>query len=197
MLCKKLGAGLCRLGNGGVQSCALRHRQVAPAASITQARPRPSRCRSQAPILRGWRKLHATTSRAARRVIDINMGCPAKKVCNAAAARRCSPTSLSLRASWTPVVRAVDVPVTLKIRTGSHPGAATPSRSPALPRTPAVAALTVHGRTRACAFVGSGRVRHHRRGQARGVRSGDRQRRHRHAGGRQAPSSRTRAPMRS
>ena len=53
-------------------------------------------------------------------------------------------------------MRAVDVPVTLKIRTGPASGArATRPRSRASPRTPASQALTVHGRTRACAFVGA------------------------------------------
>ena len=55
-------------------------------------------------------------------IIDINMGCPAKKVCNVAAGSALLGNEAAGRAILDAVVRAVDVPVTLKIRTGCDPG---------------------------------------------------------------------------
>ena len=55
-------------------------------------------------------------------IIDINMGCPAKKVCNVAAGSALLANEPLVAAILAAVVRAVDVPVTLKIRTGSDPG---------------------------------------------------------------------------
>ncbi|MEO8345186.1 MAG: tRNA dihydrouridine synthase DusB [Betaproteobacteria bacterium] len=87
-------------------------------------------------------------------IIDINMGCPAKKVCNAAAGSALLANEKLVAAILHAVVAAVAVPVTLKIRTG--PSVAS-RNAPAIARIAedaGVAALTVHGRTRACAFVG-------------------------------------------
>jgi len=87
-------------------------------------------------------------------IIDINMGCPAKKVCNVAAGSallRDEPLVAAIVAS---VVRAVEVPVTLKIRTGwdrQHRNAVRVARIAA---EAGIAALSVHGRTRECGFVG-------------------------------------------
>ena len=88
-------------------------------------------------------------------IIDINMGCPAKKVCNAAAGSALLANESLVGAILEGVVAAVDVPVTLKIRTGSHPGARNAVRIARLAENAGIAALTVHGRTRACAFVGA------------------------------------------
>ena len=104
-------------------------------------------------------------------IIDINMGCPAKKVCNVAAGSALLANEPLVAAILDAVVRAVDVPVTLKIRTGPIAAStATRSRIARIAEDAGIAALAVHGRTRACAFVGPGRVRHDPRGQARGAR---------------------------
>jgi len=104
----------------------------------------------------------ATMAEAARynvsrgaQIIDINMGCPAKKVCNAAAGSALLANESLVAAIVDAVVRAVDVPVTLKIRTGPHPGARNAVRIARIAEDAGVQALTVHGRTRACAFVGA------------------------------------------
>ena len=68
------------------------------------------------------------------------------------AARRTSRWSRAIVAA---VVRAVDVPVTLKIRTGPHPARATRCAIARIAEDAGIAALAVHGRTRACAFVGA------------------------------------------
>ena len=88
-------------------------------------------------------------------LIDINMGCPAKKVCNAAAGSALlsnEPLAASIVAA---VIAAVDVPVTLKIRTGPSPDARNAVAIARMAEGAGIAAIAVHGRTRACAFVGA------------------------------------------
>jgi len=88
-------------------------------------------------------------------IIDINMGCPAKKVCNAAAGSALLANEPLVAAILRAVVAAVAVPVTLKIRTGPNPALRNATRIARIAQEEGVAALTVHGRTRACAFVGA------------------------------------------
>jgi tRNA-dihydrouridine synthase B len=88
-------------------------------------------------------------------IIDINMGCPAKKVCNAAAGSALLSNEPLVAAIVRAVVQAVPVPVTLKLRTGPHPAARNAVRIARMAQSEGVAALAVHGRTRACAFVGA------------------------------------------
>jgi len=87
-------------------------------------------------------------------VIDINMGCPAKKVCNVAAGSALLSDEPRVAAILEAVVAAVDVPVTLKIRTGPAPHAKNAVRIARIAESAGIAALTVHGRTRACLFTG-------------------------------------------
>jgi tRNA-dihydrouridine synthase B len=87
-------------------------------------------------------------------IIDINMGCPAKKVCNVAAGSALLANEPLVNAILDAVVRAVDVPVTLKIRTGSDPGHRNAVAIARIAEAAGVQALAVHGRTRSCAFVG-------------------------------------------
>jgi len=87
-------------------------------------------------------------------IIDINMGCPAKKVCNAAAGSALLANESLVRSILDAVVAAVDVPVTLKIRTGPDPAHRNAIRIASIAQDAGIAALTVHGRTRACMFVG-------------------------------------------
>jgi tRNA-dihydrouridine synthase B len=87
-------------------------------------------------------------------IIDINMGCPAKKVCNVAAGSALLRNEPLVAAIVTAVVQAVDVPVTLKIRTGWSPEHRNAVRVARIAEDAGIRALAVHGRTRACAFVG-------------------------------------------
>ena len=87
-------------------------------------------------------------------IIDINMGCPAKKVCKRAAGSALLQDPKLVSDILHAVVAAVDVPVTLKIRTGwdrHNRNAVTIAK---IAEEAGVAALAVHGRTRACRFVG-------------------------------------------
>jgi len=88
-------------------------------------------------------------------IIDINMGCPAKKVCSAAAGSALLANAELVAAILDAVVAAVAVPVTLKIRTGPNPAWRNAVAIARIAQEAGVAALTVHGRTRACAFVGA------------------------------------------
>jgi len=87
-------------------------------------------------------------------IIDINMGCPAKKVCNAAAGSALLANEPLVEAIVGAVVRAVDVPVTLKIRTGIDPEHRNALAIARIAEAAGIATLAVHGRTRACAYVG-------------------------------------------
>ena len=98
----------------------------------------------------------AAAENAARgaQLIDINMGCPAKKVCNRMAGSALLADEDLVARILDAVVAAVDVPVTLKIRTGPNPDARNGVRIAELAQRSGVQALAVHGRTRACAFRG-------------------------------------------
>ena len=88
-------------------------------------------------------------------IIDINMGCPAKKVCNQAAGSallRDEPLVAEILAA---TVAAVPVPVTLKIRTGWDRDHRNAVRIARLAEDSGIAALAVHGRTRADHYQGA------------------------------------------
>ncbi|WP_420825825.1 tRNA dihydrouridine synthase DusB [Thiocystis violacea] len=85
-------------------------------------------------------------------IIDINMGCPAKKVCKVTAGSALLRDEALVARILESVVAAVSVPVTLKIRTGWSPESRNGVRIARIARESGIAALTVHGRTRACAY---------------------------------------------
>jgi tRNA-dihydrouridine synthase B len=88
-------------------------------------------------------------------VIDINMGCPAKKVCNVAAGSALLSDEPLVGRILDAVVAAVDLPVTLKIRTGPDPARRNALRVARIAEAAGVRLLAVHGRTRACGFRGA------------------------------------------
>jgi tRNA-dihydrouridine synthase B len=87
-------------------------------------------------------------------IIDINMGCPAKKVCNVMAGSALLRDEALVARIVGAVVRAVDVPVTLKIRTGWDKQNRNAVRVAQIAREEGIQALAMHGRTRACGFGG-------------------------------------------
>ena len=87
-------------------------------------------------------------------IIDINMGCPAKKVCKKMAGSALLQDEVLVAKILTAVVAAVDVPVTLKIRTGTDPRHRNGARIARIAEQCGIQALAVHGRTRACRFQG-------------------------------------------
>jgi tRNA-dihydrouridine synthase B len=87
-------------------------------------------------------------------IIDINMGCPAKKVCNVQAGSALLENESLVARILEAVVAAVHVPVTLKIRTGPTPERRNAVRVARIAEGAGVRLLAVHGRTRACGFAG-------------------------------------------
>jgi tRNA-dihydrouridine synthase B len=87
-------------------------------------------------------------------IIDINMGCPAKKICNVMAGSALLQDAPLVSRILDAVVSSVNVPVTLKIRTGWDRENKNALRVARLAEQSGVKALTIHGRTRACGFSG-------------------------------------------
>ena len=87
-------------------------------------------------------------------IIDINMGCPAKKICNVMAGSALLKDEPLVSQILKAVVAAVDVPVTLKIRTGWDKNNRNALNVARMAEDIGVQALTIHGRTRACAYMG-------------------------------------------
>lgn len=87
-------------------------------------------------------------------IIDINMGCPAKKICNVMAGSALLKDEPLVAQILKAVVKAVDVPVTLKIRTGWDKDNRNAIEIAKMAEDIGVQALAMHGRTRACLYKG-------------------------------------------
>jgi tRNA-dihydrouridine synthase B len=152
-LCRQLGAGLAvsemitsdtRLWKSRKSQQRLVHRDESSPRSVQIAGSMPS---MMAEAARQNVALGAE-------IIDINMGCPAKKVCKKAAGSALLKNEALVQDILNAVVSAVDIPVTLKIRTGwdhQHQNAVTIAR---IAEDCGISALAIHGRTRACRFNG-------------------------------------------
>ncbi|WP_245600981.1 tRNA dihydrouridine synthase DusB [Marinobacterium jannaschii] len=152
-LCRKLGAGLVvsemvtsdtRLWNTRKSSYRLNHTGDVEPRSVQIAGGEPQMMAEAARM---------NVERGAQ-IIDINMGCPAKKVCNKAAGSALLKDEPLVRDILRAVVDAVDVPVTLKIRTGWAPGQRNGLAIARIAEDAGIQALAVHGRTRACGYKG-------------------------------------------
>ena len=129
-------------------------------------------------------------------IIDINMGCPAKKVCNVWSGSALLQDEPLVARICQAVVEAVEVPVTLKIRTGwdrEHKNALNIAR---IAEDAGIAALAVHGRTRADKYQGEAEYDDHRRGQTARRHPGAGQRRRRPRPNAPGTCSRSPAPTR-
>ena len=82
-------------------------------------------------------------------IIDINMGCPAKKICNVMAGSALLQDEQLVTDILSAVVNAVDIPVTLKIRTGWDRDNRNAPRIARIAEENGIQALAIHGRTRA------------------------------------------------
>jgi len=87
-------------------------------------------------------------------IIDINMGCPAKKVCNVLAGSALLRDEVLVGQILEAVVKAVDVPVTLKIRTGWDRDNRNAAQIGRIAEAAGIQALAIHGRTRADQYQG-------------------------------------------
>ena len=152
-LCRRLGAGLTvsemvtsdpALGASTMTRRRLDHVGEPAPRSVQIAGADPARLADAAAI----------NAAHGAHIIDINMGCPAKKVCNAAAGSALLSDEALVGRILERVVAAVDVPVTLKIRTGPAPDRRNAVTIARIAQAAGVAAIAVHGRTRRCAFKG-------------------------------------------
>ena len=91
---------------------------------------------------------------AGAQIIDINMGCPAKKICNVMAGSALMQNENLVAEILKAVVGAVNVPVTLKMRTGWDKSNRNAVRIARIAEASGIQALAIHGRTRACAYTG-------------------------------------------
>ncbi|MBU1330783.1 MAG: tRNA dihydrouridine synthase DusB [Gammaproteobacteria bacterium] len=152
-LCRRLGAGMVvsemvtsdvRLWNTRKSSLRLIHADEAEPRSVQ--------------IAGGDPQMLADAARAnvelGAQIIDINMGCPAKKVCNKAAGSALLKDQALVQAILEAVVAAVDVPVTLKIRTGWDRQNRNGVDVAKIAEQAGIVALAVHGRTRADLYTG-------------------------------------------
>lgn len=87
-------------------------------------------------------------------IIDINMGCPAKKVCSVAAGSALLRDEKRVEKILRSVVNAVDIPVTLKTRTGWDSENKNAVDVAKIAEDAGIKAIAVHGRTRACMYTG-------------------------------------------
>lgn len=152
-LCKRLGAGLVvsemlssdvRLWNTRKS----RQRRI----HSDEAEPRSVQIAGGDPLMMAQAARLAAANGA--QIIDINMGCPAKKVCKKAAGSALMKDEQRVEDILSAVITAVEIPVTLKIRTGwstQHRNGTSIAR---IAEDCGVMALAVHGRTRACGFSG-------------------------------------------
>lgn len=147
VLCKRLGAGLC------VSEMTTSDPRF---WATTKSRHRMDHDGEPAPIsIQIAGTVPSVMADAARhnvdegaQIIDINMGCPAKKVCNAWAGSALMREPALVADILEAVVNAVDVPVTLKIRTGWAPDHRNALEIARIAESAGIAALAVHGRTR-------------------------------------------------
>jgi tRNA-dihydrouridine synthase B len=154
-LCKKMGAGLAVsemvTSNSLLYGSAKTRRRADHAG---EAAPIAVQIAGSVPELMSEAARH-NVERGAQ-IIDINMGCPAKKVCKVMAGSALLKDEPLVGRILEAVVRAVpDTPVTLKIRTGWDKNSRNAPSILKIAERSGIRALTVHGRTRACGYAGS------------------------------------------
>lgn len=153
LLCRRLGAGLA-VSEMVIADSKLWHTRKSRSRLNHQGEPEPRSVQ----IAGGDPEMLADAARQnaefGAQIIDINMGCPAKKVCNKAAGSALMKDEGLVRDILEAVVGAVSVPVTLKMRTGwdsDHRNALTIAR---MAEDAGIHAIAIHGRTRADKYNG-------------------------------------------
>lgn len=153
LLCRELGAGLV-VSEMITSNPALYHTRKTRLRLVHNNEPEPRAVQ----IAGAEPQMMAEAARInvahGAQIIDINMGCPAKKVCNVLAGSALLKDEKLVAEILQTVVNAVDVPVTLKIRTGWDKANRNALNIAKIAEDSGIQALTIHGRTRACAFKG-------------------------------------------
>ena len=152
-LCKRLGAGLV-VSEMVTSDMSLWNSRKSRLRMIHEGDPEPRSVQ----IAGGDAQMLAAAARAnvefGAQIVDINMGCPAKKVCNKAAGSALLKDELLVAQILEAVVAAVNVPVTLKIRTGWDRANKNGISVAKIAEQSGITALAVHGRTRADLYTG-------------------------------------------
>ncbi len=146
-LCRRLGAGLV-VGEMVTSDPSLWHTRKSRLRMDHRGEPGPRSVQiagGDAQMLAEAARLNA---RMGAEIIDINMGCPAKKVCNKAAGSALLRDETLVAEIVERVVAAVDIPVTLKIRTGWCADSNNGVRVARIAEDAGIQALAVHGRHR-------------------------------------------------
>ncbi|MEE9354623.1 MAG: tRNA dihydrouridine synthase DusB [Methylococcaceae bacterium] len=152
-LCKEYGAGLAVSEMVSTNPQLRHHRRTLLKADHTGERePRVVQILGADPKIMADAAIHNV--RYGAQIIDINMGCPAKKVCSVAAGSSLLKNEALVKRILDSVVNAVDVPVTLKMRTGWEKSQRNAVKIAQIAENSGISALTIHGRTRECAFTG-------------------------------------------
>ncbi|TBR13426.1 MAG: tRNA dihydrouridine synthase DusB [Lysobacter sp.] len=153
LLCKRLGAGLCvsemTTSDPRFWSTA---KSLHRMDHVDEPAPISVQIAGTVPEIMAGAARHNVEHGA--QIIDINMGCPAKKVCNAWAGSALMRDEALVGRILDAVVRAVDVPVTLKIRTGWASDAKNALTIARIAEAAGIAALAIHGRTRDQQYTG-------------------------------------------
>ncbi|MCH8499952.1 MAG: tRNA dihydrouridine synthase DusB [Marinobacter sp.] len=153
LLCRRLGAGLA-VSEMVIADSSLWHTRKSRLRLDHTGEPEPRSVQ----IAGGDPDMLAQAARLnaehGAQIIDINMGCPAKKVCNKAAGSALMKDEALVQAILTAVVKAVEVPVTLKMRTGWDRDNRNALNIARMAEDAGIQALAIHGRTRADAYQG-------------------------------------------
>jgi tRNA-dihydrouridine synthase B len=153
MLCKKMGAGLCvsemtisepRLWRTNKSMHRMDHSDEPSPISVQIAGTDPAQLAEAARF---------NVDHGAQ-IIDINMGCPAKKVCNVLAGSALMRDEKLVAEILSATVKAVAVPVTLKIRTGWSPDSRNALAIARIAEDCGIQSLAIHGRTRQDFYTG-------------------------------------------
>jgi len=153
LLCRRMGAGLA-VSEMVTADSKLWHTRKSQNRMNHDGEPEPRSVQiagGDPDMLANAARLNAESG---AQIIDINMGCPAKKVCNKAAGSALMKDEALVRNILEAVVAAVDIPVTLKMRTGWDRDNRNAPLIARMAEDAGIQALAVHGRTRADAYKG-------------------------------------------
>lgn len=156
MLCKRFGAGHAVSEMITADSSMRSHKKTLNRANFEgELAPVSAQIAGSDPQLLAEAARHNVAHGA--QIIDINMGCPVKKVCNKLAGSALLQNEDLVADILHAVVRAVDVPVTLKTRLGFANGEENIMRVAKIAEEAGIAALAIHGRTREDMYLGNAR----------------------------------------
>ena len=152
-LCRRLGAGMV-VSEMVTSDVRLWHSRKSRLRLVHESDPQPRSVQIAGADPQMLAEAARRNVELGAQIIDINMGCPAKKVCNKAAGSALMKDEGLVGQILEAVVGAVDVPVTLKIRTGWDRQNRNGLQVARIAEQAGIAALAVHGRTRADLYTG-------------------------------------------